>query len=57
MHATPTAAAILALATLGTLPSSATQDPQKPAANRFVIEAGEQSIRDLIDRAAGKTWR
>jgi hypothetical protein len=47
-------AAVAAVAFLGSLPSTV-QDP-KPASH-FVIEAGEHSVKDLIDRAAAALKR
>jgi hypothetical protein len=56
MQITAAGAAVVAIALLG-LPS-AVQDPQDPkSANRFVIEAGEHSIKDLIERAAAALKR
>ena len=51
MQTAPATLAILALAAFGSLPQGP-QDPKPTSPNHFVIEAGEHTIKDLIDRTA-----
>lgn len=51
MQIAPATVAVLALAALGSLPQNP-QDPKPTSPNHFVIDAGEHSIKDLLDRTA-----